>query len=219
MVTAIRTAPMVAMLAAIYYPPSTAQAAKIVIEAEDADEVVRHFVVKSTKDKRVPSGKYLECLEGALGPKKQDLRGHATYTFSVADTGEYYLWLRRWWGAGCEGDSVWVQVDGNPPATGPRTGPVCDDKGRYRRQLGLRVGEDGTCNRWTWSRASDQRKAYPFRLTPGKHELTIWVRSGNVRIDQILLTTDKNFVPVRVEDSVSPQRSPASADAGPPVCE
>jgi hypothetical protein len=162
-------------------PPVLAGSGKIVIEAENAGEVVPHFVLKSTKDKEVSGGKYLEIPDESCGKKKEDVRGYATYTLDVKETGAYYLWLRIWWLDSCA-NSVWAQIDGQPAASG-------DEKG-------LMIGEDGTYKRWGWRDPKGANSK--FKLTAGKHKLTLSVREDGARFDQILLTKDET-VPVRIE--------------------
>lgn len=160
--------------------PAFAGSGKIVLEAESATEVKPHFQVKSTKSKSVSGGKYLDVPDRSCGENKEDLRGTATYTIHVKETGAYKLWLRVWWLDGC-GNSVWAQIDGKPQASG--------------HEKGLVIGEDGTYKRWGWRTA----KKFKFRLKAGDHKLVLYVREDGPRIDQILLTKDAEYIPVRIE--------------------
>jgi len=160
--------------------PAFAGSGKIVLEAESATSVKPHFLIKSTRSTKVSGGKYLDIPDKSCGEHKEDVRGTASYTIHVKETGAYKLWLRVWWLDGC-GNSVWVQIDGRPQASG--------------KEKGLVIGEDGTYKRWGWRTA----KKFKFRLKAGDHKLVLYVREDGPRIDQILLTKDPEYIPVRIE--------------------
>jgi len=150
--------------------PLLQEAPRIVIEAEAADEIVPPVAV--FEDEQASGGRYLLAPEG---PDHQELSkgGSARYTFTVKKPGRYVLWIRKNWCCSC-GNSLLVSVDGGKEFI---------------------FGEDGTYGRWDWARAIGKE----FDLSAGQHTLLIKNREDGAKFDQILLTTDKKYVPVGVE--------------------
>ena len=60
-------------------------------------------------------------------------------------------------------------------------------------------GEDATYKTWHWVKYPVSRTVKPLNLTEGKHTLTFFNREDGVRLDQILLSADKRFVPMDIE--------------------
>ena len=60
-------------------------------------------------------------------------------------------------------------------------------------------GQDAVYKNWHWVKAP--RRIKDLRMGAGQQKLTIQNREDGVRIDQILLTRDRRFVPVGVEES------------------
>ena len=87
------------------------------------------------------------------------------------------LWCRVWWNGECS-NSFTVKIDDQPP---------------------FLFGEDATYKTWHWVRYPVSRTAKPIDLTAGDHSLVLLNREDGVRIDQILLSSDKRFVPVDIE--------------------
>lgn len=123
-------------------------------------------------------GKYIEIPQGAGNPPAVTT-GSIAYRFTIAKAGTYYLWCRAWWLDEC-GNSVGVQVNELPPFT-----------------LG-----DSTFKTWHWVKAPPRLKQ--LNLAAGEHTLMLLNREDGVRIDQILLTTDRRFVPVDAETVTVP---------------
>ena len=106
--------------------------------------------------------------------------GEAVYTFEVPRDATYFLWCRVWWADEC-GNSFTMSFDKAIPFT---------------------FGEDGTFKFWHWVKAPQKLKQ--LELSKGKHTLAIRSREDGVRLDQILLTTDRRDVPVDIEAVTSP---------------
>ena len=120
-------------------------------------------------------GGYLEVPEGKGNPPKVTT-GEATCSFLVTHPGAYALWARVWWLDEC-GNSLTMSLDDNRPFT---------------------FGQDATYKRWHWVKAPKSLRN--LSLAAGKHVLKIKNREDGVRIDQILLSSDKRYVPVGIED-------------------
>ena len=168
----------------------------VCFEAESAISIVPHLQVGDATATGVDpkwgvvegssAGKYIEIPQGK-NPKSPPegekstkppvaLAGEATYTFSVAKTGIYYMWCRAWWLDRC-GNSVGVSLDGGLPFS---------------------LGQDGTCKCWHWVKSPPRIKQ--LKLSAGTHTLTLMNREDGIRIDQILFTDSKRYVPVGIED-------------------
>lgn len=103
--------------------------------------------------------------------------GKATYVFEVDTDGEYVLWCRVWWTDECS-NSFSVRLDGGPPFT---------------------IGQDASFGNWHWVGTAPGLKQ--LRLASGSHALDILEREDGVKLDQILLTPDKAYVPVDVVEA------------------
>lgn len=155
----------------------TAQArgVKICWEAESADACEAPMCVVSNGIAGA-SGRYLEIPEGAGNPPKL-MAGKAVYTVEVPADGSFTLWCRVWWGGECS-NSFTVTLDDQPA---------------------FLFGEDATYKAWHWVRYPLSRTSAPITLAKGKHTLTFHNREDGVRLDQVLLSADKRFVPVEIE--------------------
>lgn len=131
--------------------------------------------IRDLVSKGPASGKILLIAQG-----KGTEGGVASYTFMVAEAGEYYLWCRTWWLDEC-GNSFFISLDDAKPFV---------------------FGEDSTLKSWHWVRAPLRLKQ--LTLEKGSHTLTFKNREDGPCLDQILLTSDKNYVPVDVENVTAP---------------
>ena len=122
------------------------------------------------------SGAYLEIPEGAGNPPKVTA-GKAVFSFEVPEDGQFTLWCRVWWEGECS-NSFTVTVDDQP---------------------GFLFGENATYKVWHWVKYPVSRTTAPVRLTKGRHTLTFHNREDGVRLDQVLLSADRRFVPVDIE--------------------
>lgn len=122
------------------------------------------------------SGTYLEIPEGAGNPPKVTA-GKAVFSFEVPEDVQFTLWCRVWWEGECS-NSFTVTVDDQP---------------------GFLFGENATYKVWHWVKYPVSRTTAPIRLTKGRHTLTFHNREDGVRLDQVLLSADRRFVPVDIE--------------------
>lgn len=154
----------------------------VCLEAENAAALSQPMVVIDARQKQgrpvargASADRYLEIPQGSGNPPKMT-NGQAVLEFRVNDSGMYYLWCRVWWLDEC-GNSLSMNVDGGPAFT---------------------FGQDATYKTWHWVRAP--RRLKQLKLKPGEHRLRIRNREDGVKLDQVLLTADKRYVPVGVED-------------------
>ncbi|HON46196.1 MAG: hypothetical protein KBI41_08615 [Kiritimatiellae bacterium] len=152
-----------------------ARGIKICFEAESATAVEAPMVVVSNGVEGA-SGAYLEIPEGAGNPPKVEA-GKAVFTVDVPEDGAFTLWCRVWWEDEC-GNSFTVKIDDQPA---------------------FLFGEDATYKTWHWVKYPVARTTPPIKLAKGSHTLTFHNREDGVRLDQVLLSADKRFVPVEIE--------------------
>jgi hypothetical protein len=119
---------------------------------------------------------YLEIPEGSGNPPEVKT-GKAVFRVDIPADGAYILWCRVYWEGECS-NSFTVQIDDRPP---------------------FLFGENATFKTWHWVRYPVARTAAPMVLTRGAHTLTFLNREDGVRLDQVLLSADRRFVPVEVE--------------------
>ena len=156
-------------------------AGKIVLDAASAKEVVAPMRLRT--DSKAAKGKSLEVL--GPGPQRETTTGgHAILELDVKEKGEYSLYVRAHWPG---------------PASLPNRACSADE---LRKVVFLTL-DDGKCfrlggrttGRWYWVRARQKR----FPLLKGKHTLKIAILGDGVRLDQILFTRDRDYVPVGIE--------------------
>ena len=105
--------------------------------------------------------------------KNAEPTGRLEFTLDVPVQGEAYFWFRTLWKSECN-NSVFLQVPGRPR---------------------IEVGEDGNYKRWHWVRVPGT-----VPLEDGSQKIVITEREDDVGIDQIVVTTNKRFVPVEIEE-------------------
>ena len=154
-----------------------AAAQRILIEAETGELKPR---MTARKHPRASGGKFIESPEGP-DHKEIDKTGSATIRFNVAEQGEYYLWARVGWCCEC-GDSLDLAIDDG-------------------EEYNLTSGTHGY--RWHWlllrKRVEGESAPAVLKLNPGAHELHVYNREDGSGLDQVLLTTDGEYVPIGVE--------------------
>jgi len=158
--------------------------ARVTIEAESAGTVDAPVVVVTTNtvpqgSKLVPDASgnaYLEIPQGQGNPPENPA-GKATLMVDVPADGTYTLWCRVWWMNEC-GNSFTVQINDAPP---------------------FLFGEDATYKTWHWVRYPVARTAKPIALKAGQNTLTFLNREDGVCLDQVVLSTNRRFVPVDQE--------------------
>lgn len=155
-------------------------------EAESASEVILPFRITVASEETYKTNKtlikgasgnsYLEIPEGTGAKKDKDKTGLATFTFQVTESGDYLLWCRVWWADEC-GNSVMVSIDGAKPFT---------------------LGQDTSYRSWHWIKS--EVKIPQLRLEKGQHVLKLLEREDGIAIDQMLITSDRSYVPVGIEE-------------------
>jgi len=147
----------------------TIEAPVAIVEAAQAPVDLRDKIAKG-----LSGTQYLEVAQGKGYPPNV-VTGFATYPFTIAKEGVYYLWCRVWWLDEC-GNSFAIHIDDAKPFI---------------------FGEDATFKTWHWVRAPLRLKQ--LTLAPGAHTITFRIREDGVALNQVLLTPDKAYVPVDVE--------------------
>ncbi len=179
---------VLASLSLVWTLLAASGSAQIVLEAETAIATEAPLVVVSAD--RVPNGSvfvpgasggsYLEIPEKAGNPPKLD-KGFARFEFDLAADGEYILWGRVWWEGECS-NSFLVQIDDGAP---------------------FLFGENATYRTWHWVKYPVARMTPPIKLKQGRHVLLFKNREDGVRLDQIVLSPNKRFVPVDIEQATA----------------
>ncbi len=111
------------------------------------------------------SGKVL--ILGEVGKKELAQAEPIAVAFDCKVADDYQIWLRAWWKDGC-GNSISLGLDDAKPR---------------------RVGNDGTYQSWHWVRC------YTASLSAGPHTLSLKPSEPNIKVDQVLLTTNREAFP------------------------
>ncbi len=178
----------------------------LTIEAEsfikqEKNEVRSWIKIKPASDNDsiaiTASGKqYIQCMpDTRLSEKDKLIVGEnftnnpgdmaiISYSINVKTTGRYYVWVSCY-STGTDDNGIHVGLNGQWPESGKRM-QWCDGK-----------------NKWTW--ASKQRTeavhcGEPYKIyldieKAGKNTLTFSMREDGFRMDRILLTMDKMYIP------------------------
>ena len=139
----------------------------------------------STYVRGASQGKYLEIPEKAGNPPKLE-KGFARFEIELPADGAYILWARVWWEGECS-NSFMVQIDDAAP---------------------FLLGENATYRTWNWVKYPVARMTPPIRLKQGRHVLVFRNREDGVRLDQIVLSPNKRFVPVDIERATAGGAAP-----------
>jgi hypothetical protein len=137
------------------------------IEAEDTSAPLLPVCITSTNSTLVSGGSYIGTPQGgaANNPNTQS-SASATYPFSVAGTGGYYIWCRTYsFDSGT--NSFWVNIDG-------------------ASEVSASPGQTGS---WSWNRVG------PWSLTEGNHTLNITYCDKGAQVDKFLITNDAGATP------------------------
>lgn len=121
------------------------------------------------EDTKASSGQYLEVATGKNAYKSPPAKGHATYTFQVADSGSYRLWGRIIAPSGGD-DSFWVKVN----------------EGEWVRWNNIARSQD-----WTWDEVHDAdngNQVMQYALLEGTHQLHIAYREDGAKLDKLYFT-------------------------------
>ncbi len=148
-----------------------------VIDAADAKEFTAPFIL--AQDEQAGRKTILRIPDGTGKPPENDepslKYGGAVFELNVTKATQCNIWLRVWWEGSC-GNSLYVKTPGNSKP--------------------MAVGNDGTYNVWQWLRVPGRK---PYQFAKGTHQLLILNREDGIRMDQILLTGDLQYVPQGVE--------------------
>ena len=184
-----------ASLALLAGVPLAARAAPrvIVCEAESAAAVeaplarvcATNLPAGTTFVADASGGSYLEIPEKAGNPPDLEA-GMARFEIAVPADGDYTLWARVYWEGECS-NSFTVRIDDGAP---------------------FLFGENATYRAWHWVKYPVSRLAAPLRLKRGKHILLFQNREDGVRLDQVILSAEKRFVPVAIETPTTTGRGP-----------
>jgi|694.fasta_scaffold72671_2 hypothetical protein len=157
---------------------------RVTVEAESAETIEAPVVV--VREAAVPEGSkyvpgaanaaYLEIPQGKGNPPDNP-HGLAVLTVNVPSDGDYTLWCRVWWEDECS-NSFSVKINESAP---------------------FLFGENATYKTWHWMRYPVARTAKPITLKAGTNTLTVLNREDGVRLDQVILSADRRFVPVDQE--------------------
>jgi hypothetical protein len=147
---------------------------RIVLETEHYNAIKDSTKVRSG-DSTASGGKYVEypLKRPHATSENSAIKGDGGYVLfkvKVPESGNWIVWVRGWWYDGC-GNSYFLVVDDKPPQT---------------------VGQDATYRVWTWRKASQ-----PYALSAGTHTFKLQNREDGARADQLLITNDARYKPVR----------------------
>ncbi|MDZ7302325.1 MAG: Ig-like domain-containing protein [candidate division KSB1 bacterium] len=161
-------------------PPLPSADGNLRIEAEDA-VITSPMEIRS--DAKAAAGKYV------VYPANGTEDASATLAFDIAQAGTYYVWTRSL-KVGPPG-SWTISVDGGADF-------VYD------------VFQNRSNSTWTWdllsergngTAAAPQFDPRPFKFTAGTHTLEFKARYAETKLDQIIVTADRDFVPSDNEES------------------
>lgn len=156
---------------------------RVCLEAETATALVAPMRVAEAGGTNADTvagasgGKYLEIPKDAGHPPAMT-NGEARIAFTIDEPGDYTFWGRVYWLSACN-SSFTLQIDDALPFT---------------------FGKDATFNAWHWVKQPPRLK---MTLAKGPHTLMVRNRQDGVKLDEVLFTIDKHYVPVGVEDVTS----------------
>jgi hypothetical protein len=154
-------------------------AAELGFEAEDADVLVPIMAV--FEDKTASEGKYISAGQAGGGREQ----GQAEYKIKILASGEYTIWGRVI-SLDTAKDSFHVTMD-------DAKSPQAADKDK--------IWDTGQHQTWEWSKITwREQNPLTFKLNRGEHNLIIWSREGDTRLDCIYMSTDANATPKLPKD-------------------
>ncbi|MEI6518628.1 MAG: hypothetical protein WCO98_01070 [bacterium] len=136
------------------------------------------------KYKKDPSGKVSGTTEKnvlaiAKLPAGQKIKpDSASYNINIPEDGVYYLHVRALWSTGC-GNSVGIKVSGYEGANWKVTSSTYDTLHWMAVQESVGVLK-------------------PLRLKKGVSTITLVALESGIKVDQLILTTDKEFKPAGI---------------------
>ncbi|MGD9211358.1 MAG: fibronectin type III domain-containing protein [Desulfobacteraceae bacterium] len=159
--------------------PNAPPVIKIWIEAEEGNI---HYPMQISDNNSASANGFIEVENNSL-----DSGGYALYTFNVQNAAEYIIWGRVI-ANNLTSDSFFVSIDNDPEFTWHTI--------------------HGGHNAWKWDVISQRKVAdhrdtsnpLIYNFTTGTHTLTIKQRENGTKLDKILITNDKSFVPLGAND-------------------
>jgi len=163
---------------------------RIRLEAENALKI-EGSLMRVMDCAEASGGKCIEIPDKA-GKPEEGKYARAVYKFTIAKPGYYTFWSRRWWLDQC-GDTFAVRFD---------------QEGRPRdleKELIFGADDSSKPPRWGWSPVYENGKPRQFFFSPGDHVMEILNREDGPRLDLILLTNDRDYVPSDSEEMAAPR--------------
>ncbi len=160
-----------------------AASTRVVWEAETA-KIENGNSFKLEKYKKDPSGKVSGTTEKnvlsiAKLPAGQKVKpDSASYNINIPEDGVYYMHVRALWSTGC-GNSVGIKVGGYDGAQWKVTSSTYD-----------------SLNWMPMMESAGVLK--PLRLKKGVAAITLVATESGIKVDQLILTTDKEFRPAGI---------------------
>ena len=155
------------------------------IESDDAHPDVGGKLMRVVDDADASGGKCIEVPDKVGKPDPDGKLARAVYKFTILKPDNYVFWCRRWWLDQC-GDTFAVRFD---------------KEGRPHSDAYLFGADDmSKPPRWGWSPVFDKGKPRQFFFTPGEHVMEILNAEDGPRLDLILLTNDRGYVPSDSEE-------------------
>jgi Bacterial Ig domain len=140
-------------------------------------------------DSAASGGLYITTPDLGDGIDATQPGGQATYSFTVPTTATYVIWGRVLSVNG-NNDSFWVSMDAQPFT-------------RWNTQIS---------STWVWDQINNATVADPllFSLTAGAHTLVIKQREDGARLDRLLVTSDRTFVPQGLGEGSATNQPPVA---------
>jgi len=156
---------------------------RVWLEAEDAVKIEGNLM-RIAEERGASRGKCLEIPDKAGTPKELKF-ARAIYRFAIKKPAFYTFWCRRKWHDRC-GDTFAVRFD---------------QVGRSHTEACLFGADDSSePPRWGWTPVRENGNPRQFFLSAGEHVMEILNREDGPRLDLILLTEDRDYVPTDSEE-------------------
>lgn len=114
-----------------------------------------------------------KCMYIPLNPDEAAPKGHLTFDVELTEAKPVKFWIRAYWAGSCS-NSIVLEVPGSG----------------IPEQI---IGEDGTYGEWHWLPGPT------LPLEAGKTTIQLTQRQTDIRIDQILVTSNARYIPVGIE--------------------
>ena len=161
-------------------PPAAAKGLHLVLEAEDQVAIALPMAIED--DATAAKGKCVSiplAVGAARDPKAKEEapvkegKGSVSLRFTVPAATTAQVWFRVRWKGVCSNSLIAVFA-GQPPLT---------------------VGQDQTYDQWHWVKLDGPG----LKLAAGEQTVVLREREDGIAVDQVLLTSDRDFVPMDIE--------------------